>query len=92
MAKATNSAQILNKIGCPHLTLHRGYGYYYFSFDDESRKLYETESVMCCHLNQMELDTWVSDGKAFVEKMERQYTEQKELAEALALSRHTPKS
>lgn len=92
MAKATNTAQILNKIGCPHLKLYRGEGYYYFSFDDQARNLYETESVACCYLNQMELDMWVGDGKAFVARMESEYIEHKELADALALSRFTPKS
>jgi len=91
MAKATNTAQIIKKIGCPHLNLYRGQGYYYFSFDDESRGLYDTKSIAACYLTQLELDMWVEDGKAFVEQMEAEYIERQELAKE-PQSRFAPKS
>lgn len=59
--KARSSAQILSKIGCPFLSLHKGDGYWYFVYD--AIDVYETKSVMTMRLNDLDLDMWVADGK-----------------------------
>lgn len=69
--KARSAAQIIAKIGCPHLNLYRGDGYWYFVYDIPERNIYETTSVFCKYLNSMALDLWVEDGKAFVAAVEK---------------------
>ena len=67
---AISSKQIIKKIGCPHLNLHKGEGYWYFAYDDEERNIFETCSVPVMFLSQMKLDGWVEDGLAFVKQFE----------------------
>lgn len=61
--------QILNAIGCKHLSLYKGHGYYYFSYDDNNQQ-YETHSVSVCALSHLSLDQWVAEGRELVERME----------------------
>lgn len=68
--KRITTAAILKAIGCKHLSLHKGDGYYYFSYDDESKNLYETESVVVCALSHLQFDQWVEEGLSLVKKME----------------------
>lgn len=78
--KARSSAQIIKKIGCKHLSLYRDQGYWYFVYDtfeaaDADRtvpRIFECKSVMVPRLNDMELDSWVEEGKAFVKHVEQE--------------------
>lgn len=69
--------QILKEIGCPHLEIVRGMGYWYFVYDTyvltnalTYSGRYETRSVMLKNLNHMTLEQWVEDGKLFVKDVE----------------------
>ena len=70
----TYSRDIINKIGCPHLNLRRGSGYFYFEYDTIEAVAvdgqYETRSVCVMYLHDMSLERWVEEGKEFVEYME----------------------
>jgi hypothetical protein len=62
-----NAQTVLNVIGDPCLKLyrhklHNGY-YWYFEFDDN--ELFATKRVMVSALNDLPLDTWVSEGRSF---------------------------
>ena len=69
--KARSAPQIITKIGCPHLTLYRGDGYWYFEYDDGDKK-FETRSVMVMYLNSMTVDQWVAIGLGFAHDMEKE--------------------
>ena len=64
--KARSATQVIAKIACPYLKLHRGAGYWYFTFDDEINTVYDEFVVMTMYLNSMELDAWVIVGKSLV--------------------------
>ena len=79
MTATRSIAQVLKAIGNhPKLSLYKGYGYFYFTYDAldsdaaDANGVYETESVYTCYLNQLPLDTWVNIGKSFIEKCENQ--------------------
>lgn len=59
--------KILKAIGCPILNLYRGYGYWYFVYDDLDRGVFEIQSVYAVHLSDMPLETWVQEGREFVQ-------------------------
>lgn len=61
--KARSATQIISKIHCPFLSLHKGDGYWYFVYDAPARGVYETRSVMVMYLNSMDLDQWVAEGR-----------------------------
>ena len=68
MTKATSAAQVLRKIACPHLSLYRGQGYWYFVYDDlEKNGTFETQSVHVMYMKDASLKWWVAEGEAFVE-------------------------
>jgi hypothetical protein len=70
MASKLSAAKILRKIGCPHLRLYRGKGYWYFVYDDFGR--YDSHSVYEMYLGGPEyLDFWVAEGRELVAKMEQ---------------------
>lgn len=71
---ATSVKQILKAVGNPHLALYRGEGYWYFTYDDVERDLYDTHSVMTMYLNHGPLEDWVDEGRRFCQRMERQTT------------------
>lgn len=58
--------QVLAKIDCPHLTLLKGGGYWYFVYDIPQLNVFETKSVYTMRLNDLTLDMWVADGKELV--------------------------
>lgn len=68
--KRITTAAIMKAIGCDHLNLHKGEGYYYFSYDNQPKGLYETHSVVVCALNHLGFDQWVAEGRELVAKME----------------------
>jgi hypothetical protein len=59
---------ILHAIGCDKLDLIRvvGHGYWYFQYDDEAAKVYETQSVYTVRLNDIKLSDWIAQGKDFI--------------------------
>ena len=67
-----NVQTVLNMIGDPCLKLyrhkyrHKGY-YWYFEFNDT--ELVATKRVMVSALNDLPLDTWVSEGRTFAVAM-----------------------
>jgi hypothetical protein len=70
MASKLSTAKILRKIGCPHLRLYRGEGYWYFVYDAPGQ--YESHSVCEMYLGGPEhLDFWVAEGRELVDKVER---------------------
>lgn len=58
-----STQRILNKIGCPFLSLYKGVGYWYFVYDAPEWNVFETKSVYTSRLNDLTLDMWVADGK-----------------------------
>lgn len=66
MARSITSASVLSKIGCEHLALYKGDGYWYFVYSDEAANIYESESVYTMFLNSMNIDRWVNLGSALV--------------------------
>ncbi|WP_428383821.1 hypothetical protein [Nevskia ramosa] len=58
------TATILKAIGCPHLKLHHGNGYWYFVYDDGKR--WHDQSLAVMRLNHLSLDAWVAAGKSAV--------------------------
>lgn len=63
------SKQIIKAIGCKHLELVQGNGYWYFVYDDKAGK-YESESVAVLRLSHADMAFWVAIGKDFVARME----------------------
>lgn len=59
--------KILKAIGCPILSLYKGEGYWYFVYDDLDRNMFETQSVYAVRLSDMPLETWVQEGREFVQ-------------------------
>lgn len=59
--------KILKAIGCPILNLYKGEGYWYFVYDDLDRNVFETQSVYAVRLSDMSLETWVQEGREFVQ-------------------------
>lgn len=70
MTFATNTRQIIKKIGCDKLELVKGEGYWYFCYDDVEKGIWETRSVMVVYLNHLTVDIWVEDGLDFVKEVE----------------------
>jgi hypothetical protein len=67
-----NAQTILNVIGDPCLKLYRHkYGHnghcWYFEFDENG--LFATKRVMVSALNDLPLDSWVSEGRTFAAAM-----------------------
>ena len=71
MTAARTTRQVLAAIGCPHLTLHNGKGYWYFCYDDVAANKYETNSIYEMYLSHMSLEQWVEEGRDLVAKMEQ---------------------
>lgn len=68
--KRVTVAAILKAIGCKYLSLYKGKGYYYFSYDNLP-SAYETHSVDAMYaLNRLTLEQWISEGRDFVTRME----------------------
>jgi hypothetical protein len=65
----TTTVTILARIGHQHLSLYRGEGYWYFSYDDGGSR-HETRSVMVLRLSHLSLDQWVAEGRALVALVE----------------------
>lgn len=61
------TSQILKQIGCKHLKLVNGKGYWYFIFDNNVA--YETHSVYTMRLNDLKIEEWIGEGKEFVDAM-----------------------
>lgn len=59
---------VIGEIGCAHLKLYKGEGYWYFCYDNGRR--YATHSVPVMRLNQLPLADWIEEGRSFVAKME----------------------
>jgi len=60
---------ILREIGCPHLDLVQGKGYWYFVYDDKA-KHFHTYSIATMRLSAMTLDEWVKEGREWVQILE----------------------
>ena len=58
---------ILARLGCQHLSLHNGGGYWYFRYDDGDA--HETRSVMVMRLKDMSLEGWLYEGRALLEQV-----------------------
>lgn len=50
--------------------LVKGEGYFYFQYDLPEQKVFETESVYVCKLNQLTKDEWVRQGRQFATETE----------------------
>ena len=76
LTAARSTKHVLREIGCPYLSLYRGDGYWYFTYDDiEGRGIYETQSVCTMRLSDLSLEDWVGTGKSFVETVEKDHTQ-----------------
>lgn len=58
-----STRQIIKEIGCPHLSLYHGKGYWYFAYDDG--EIFETESIPVSRLRSMPLEHWIGIGRRF---------------------------
>lgn len=66
MTGARSAAAVLRAVGCPHLALYKGEGYWYFIYDDVAGvNSYDSYSVMTMRLNDMSLERWAAIGRAF---------------------------
>lgn len=67
--KGITTKRILKAIGCPHLDLARGDGYYFwrYNFNEEWS---ETQNVYSYALSHTSFETWVKEGKDFADSME----------------------
>lgn len=65
----TRAKQVTDYVGCPHLELVQGEGYWYFVYDDQRGK-YETHSVQVLRLNHLSMVEWIAEGKEFVSTIE----------------------
>lgn len=70
MTKAFRASSVVKAIGCKHLELVAGEGYWYFVYDDVANGVYETQSVSVCRLSHMAFDQWVEDGKDFIKTVQ----------------------
>lgn len=70
MTVAKSAKQIIKAIGCEHLNLYRGKGYWYFVYTSESNP-YEDKSIYTMYLGDMSLEEWVEEGAALVKLAER---------------------
>ena len=82
--RPTRATQVTKAIGCPHLELVQGEGYWYFVFDDKSRELYDTHTVNVFRLRHLSLSQWVEEGQKFVVKMGEEFAERAEHEAELA--------
>jgi hypothetical protein len=62
--------QILTAIGCEHLTLHQGPGYWYFTYDDQATNRFDTRSVYTMRLHDLTLAEWIAEGRALVDQVQ----------------------
>uniref|UniRef100_A0AB39CEA1 Uncharacterized protein n=1 Tax=Pseudomonas phage HRDY3 TaxID=3236930 RepID=A0AB39CEA1_9VIRU len=63
-------ATIIKALGSDKLALYKGSGYFYFTYDDPARNIYETHSVdAVCRLTDLSLDQWISEGKTLLTKI-----------------------
>ena len=66
-----NAETVDHLIGDPCLKLyHKGKGCWYFEFDDHG--LVGTKMVLVKRLNELPLETWLSEGRTFVAAMRAQ--------------------
>lgn len=82
--RPTRATQVTKAIGCPHLDLVQGEGYWYFVFDDPARNLYQTKSVMVNRLYKLSLLSWIEEGDELVKAVEQGYTDRQERETELA--------
>lgn len=82
--RPTRATQVTKAIGCPHLDLVQGEGYWYFVFDDPARNLYQTKSVMVNRLYKLSLLSWIEEGDELVKAVEQGYTDRQEREAELA--------
>ena len=68
--RARSSKHIIAEINCPHLSLHKGHDHWYFVYDNVQGGVFETLSVYVLRLSDLSLDGWLSDGRAFIAKID----------------------
>lgn len=70
MTVAKSAKQIIKAIGCEHLNLYRGSGYWYFVYSNESGNVYEDKSIYTMYLGDLSLEQWSEEGKELVATVE----------------------
>jgi hypothetical protein len=63
------SRAILREIAEPRLNLHRGDGYWYFTYD--AGDFYDDHSVYTMRLSDLSKERWVEEGRDFVRSCHR---------------------
>jgi hypothetical protein len=71
MSNKTPKRAVMRALNCKFLDLVKGDGYWYFVYDDEENKVFETHSVMTMRLNDMPVEEWVNEGRAFILETEK---------------------
>lgn len=66
MTIAKSAKQIIKAIGCEHLNLYKGQGYWYFVYSNPNGNMYKDKSVYTMYLGDMSVEAWVEEGKALV--------------------------
>lgn len=66
--KSITRNKILKEINNECVSLHKGDGYYYFTYDDGVH--YETRSVYVMYLNQLSIEYWVAEAQNLIELFE----------------------
>lgn len=67
--------KIIKEIGNPYLSLYRGSGYHYFTYDNGksgNELIYGDHSVCVYRLNMCSLDWWVKEGQDFIKEIEEE--------------------
>nr|WP_313631925.1 hypothetical protein [Brevundimonas naejangsanensis] len=70
---AFRSAHVLKSLKAREgavVELVRGQGYWYFTYVDEGRGLYDSHTVMVPRLSDHDLTRWVQEGQSFIEMVE----------------------
>ena len=62
--------RILREINNPHLSLYKGNGYFYFSYDNGD--IYDTYSVFTCQLDTLTIEQWKEEAAFFINALESQ--------------------
>lgn len=69
--------KITEEIGHPNLKLYRGKGYQYFVYDNGKKgdeAVWVDHCVYVYRLNMCSLDWWATEGKDFIEEVEKEFT------------------
>lgn len=66
MTIAKSAKQVIKAIGCEHLNLYRGKGYWYFVYSNPQGNQYQDKSIYTMCLGDLSLEEWIKEGQSLV--------------------------